>query len=166
MAESKFEQVSISELARILGVDRRTIAKRLKALGEEATLEEIIGALLSSEGIEEARRRKVMAEAEFRELKLKQEQGGLIAKSAVVQALVRVLGWYRMEVAIHLPGRIAGKLVGKTEREIATILTQELGRIFDAGRDHAAIFGSNAGSVSARRTERVRVGRPKSRAVG
>jgi len=55
--EPKYQELSISELARAMGVDGRTVAKRLAKVGSNPTLEELIGALITSEGIEEARRR-------------------------------------------------------------------------------------------------------------
>lgn len=127
-----------------MGVDRRTVAKRLAKVGNNPTLEELIGALITSEGIEEARRRKVMADAQRVELRLKQEQGELVRKLEVSKTLTEFFkGLYR-ECTITAPQRIAERCEGKPAAEIREIIREEYAGIFNKLRgDWTAFSGSN-----------------------
>lgn len=142
--QSRFPELSISQLAKALKIDRRTVSKRVEHLGDEATIEEIIAALVTSEGIEEARRRKVMADAQRVELRLKQEQGELVRKLEVSKTLTEFFkGLYR-ECTITAPQRIAERCEGKPAAEIREIIREEYAGIFTKLRgDWTAFSGSN-----------------------
>ncbi len=143
--EPKYQELSISELARAMGVDRRTVAKRLAKVGSNPTLEELIGALITSEGIEESRRRKVMADAQRVELRLKQEQGELVRKLEVSKTLTEFFkGLYR-ECAITAPQRIAERCEGKPAAEIREIIRGEYSSIFEKLRGDWTAFSDSNG---------------------
>lgn len=130
-----------------MGIDRRTVAKRLAKVGPNPTLEELIGALITSEGIEEARRRKVLADAQRSELRLKVDQGDLVKKLDVSRTLTEFFkGLYR-ECTITAPQRIAERCEGKTTAEIREIIRGEYSGIFEKLRsDWTAFSGSNSQS--------------------
>lgn len=155
MPAPRFEAgISISELARILGVERETVMKRLKHLGDGATLEQIIGALCDSGSIEETRKRKLKAEASVKELELRQKQGELIPRSDVLAGLVAYFRHFRNEIAVLLPRRVANRLIGKkTEAEIISELNREIDRIFDDVRNRTDIFASAQDGNSAAQSD-------------
>ena len=143
MAEAKYGTVSISELARALGIDRRTVVKRLEPLGSEATLEEIIAALITSNGIEESRRLKIEAEAKRLQLKLQAEQGRLLPKEKVILELVRVFKSLHDHFFLVQPREIAQLVAGKSEKETVKLIREYNATFFKRIRsDYTSLFGS------------------------
>lgn len=141
--QSRFPEISISRLAAALKVDRRTVAKRLEHLGDEATLEQVIAALVTSEGIEEARRRKTQAEAKRVELKLQQEQGELVAKREVEKELIAIFKALYNQCVVVVPQRVAERCVGKGITEVQTAIQREYGATFDQLRNDWRYFSSS-----------------------
>lgn len=128
-----------------MGIDRRTVAKRLAKVGPNPTLEELIGALFTSEGIEEARRRKVLADAQRSELRLKVDQGDLVKKLEVSKTLTEFFkGLYR-ECTITAPQRIAERCEGKPAAEIREIIREEYAGIFNKLRSDWTTFSNGNG---------------------
>lgn len=143
--QSRFPEISISRLATALKVDRRTVSKRLEHLGDEATLEQVIAALTTSEGIEEARRRKTMADAQRVEIRLKQEQGELVKRLEVSKTLTEFFkGLYR-ECTITAPQRIAERCEGKPAAKIREIIREEYAGIFNKLRGDWTAFSNGNG---------------------
>lgn len=138
--------MSISALARLCGRDRATVTKCLKDVepAEEKSKEKLyrlkdaIPAIVAGADAEmdEAKLRKMQAEAELKELGLKREQGEVVEVKEVrgyAQALVQGL---HQRVAVRMPGEIAPQLYkAESSAQITEILQHELGRLFNELRD-------------------------------
>lgn len=137
---------SMSELSDLTTLDRATVRKRLKDIEAQGgaqnaktyTLEVALPALIAgaSAEMDEARLRKVKADAELKELDVKREQGEVVEVREVrgyAQALVQGL---HQRVAVRMPGEIAPQLYkAESSAQITEILQHELGRIFNELRD-------------------------------
>lgn len=140
------EPLSISKLAELCGLDRATVAKRLKEVEPEREerklklyrLEAALPALIAgaSAEMDEAKLRTAQADAELRELRLQREREDVVEVKEVrnyAQALVRGI---HQRVAVQMPGLLAGQLYkAESAAQITEILQRELGRTFNELRD-------------------------------
>lgn len=137
---------SISELAKLCGLDRATVAKRLKDVepGHEEpkkklfALDAALPPLIAgaSAEMDEAKLRKAQADAEMGELRLQRERAEVVEVKEVrtyAQALVRGI---HQRVAVQMPGLLAAQLYkADSAAQITEILQRELGRTFNELRD-------------------------------
>lgn len=142
------EKVSISELERVTGKNRATIAKKLaglpfdtgfkgskeydrrSALALIVTDDEVGGDGLNGHAIG-AKARREIAEADRAELRVAQIRGELVNADrmrSLAAELVKTL--YQRIVRVE-PAIIAGKSVGKSAIEIETIIRENLAAVFN-----------------------------------
>jgi hypothetical protein len=143
--------LSISALARLCGRDRATVVKCLKEVepAEEKAKEKLyrlkdaIPAIVAGADAEmdEAKLRKMQAEAELKELNLKREQGEVVEVTEVrayAQALFRSV---QQRMAVRLPRDIAPQLYkAESAAQITEVLQRESGRVFNELRDDHTRF--------------------------
>lgn len=151
-------ELSISYLSEVTGLDRRTVSDRLSGLDpENARIEDIFACLITSQGIEEARRRKLHAEAERTELRLQTEKGRLVEREQVTDELVELWKTVYDQVVVLMPRRIAERAYGKSEVEIAAVISETYAEVFDAiaSNFHDFFEGAAPGDSGADQGERV-----------
>lgn len=142
------ELYSISQLAKLCGLDRATVTKRLAEVevtdgakgAKTYALAVALPALISGESTEmdEAKLRKMQAEAGMRELDLERERGEVVPAKEVADYTLRLFRGMHNRVAVQFPRRIAGQLYkAESAAQITEILQRELGRDFnDLRSDH------------------------------
>lgn len=162
---------SVSALARMMGVDRRTLAARLRdveplksdARGKLYRLSDAIQGFISqplqgAEAVELAgvRGRKLAAETELTEMKLQKQRGELVQSADVRSDLTAALRDLYNRLAVVMPQQLGPRLKAKTARQAEAILRAEVERVFAefrseyarylAERDEAAGAGDGAGA--------------------
>lgn len=146
MTQATGELYSISALARLCGRDRATVVKCLKDVKpvEERTKEklyalgEAVPAIIAGADAEmdEAKLRKVQAEADLKELDLKRETGEVVSVKEVRNYAQTLVQGIHQRIAVRMPGEISPQLYkAESSSQIAEILQHELGRIFNDLRD-------------------------------
>lgn len=149
MNEAADQQLySISKLADLCKLDRATVVKRLKdveptsgAKGAKTyALDAALPALIAGERTEmdEAKLRKMQAEADLKELDFKREQGEVVDVNAVADYALRLFKAMHNRLAVQLPRSIAAQLYkAESAPQITEILQREVGRTFnDLRSDH------------------------------
>lgn len=142
----KPDTYSISALSRITGLDRATITKRLEDVEHTAGpkgaktygLEDAIPALIAGESTEldEAKLKKLQAEAELREMEVKRERGELLPADEVRDYATRLFKSLHNRIALRFPREAAKSLYkAESQAQITEILRRDLGRIFNEIRD-------------------------------
>lgn len=137
---------SISELATLTGLDRRTVAKRLKEVpaGEGSkgaklyALADALPVLIAGESSEmdEAKLRKTQADANLRELEFRREQGEVVEVKEVMNYTLNLFKGVHNRVAVRFPREIAQTVYkADSAAQMTEILQRELGRIFNELRD-------------------------------
>jgi transcriptional regulator with XRE-family HTH domain len=136
---------SISALARMAGVDRRTLAARLEGVtplesgpkGKLYRLSDVVQCFITQPlqgeddpALAEARGRKLEAEAGLAELKLKRERGEVVSQADVRSDLADFLRGFHTRFAVTLPQQLGPRLQGKTAKEAEEILRAEVEREF------------------------------------
>jgi transcriptional regulator with XRE-family HTH domain len=152
MSKNVNDLLSLSQLARLCGLDRATVTKRLKDVPPDDEqpkkklyrLESALPALIAGANAEMdgAKLRKIQADADLRELELKRERGDVISVRDVrnhAQALVRGL---HQRAAVRMPTEIAPALYkAESPAQVTEILQRELGRLFnDLRDDHTSLL--------------------------
>lgn len=140
------ELYSISQLARLSALDRATVTKRLD--GVECTegargaktyaLAAALPALIAGESTEmdEAKLRKVQAEAGMRELDLERERGEVVSVKEVADYALRLFKAIHNRLGIRFPREIAQQLYkAESPAHVTEVLQRELGRIFNELRE-------------------------------
>lgn len=150
MSDLGDNQISISALARLTGLDRATVVKRLTELAPVSdranerlySLSSALRELLRTAGsdYDSARTQKVKAEAELAELELAKERGDVLPSEAVRTTLTEL--WQRVyrRCAVQLPDALLPQF-RKTDSDAhkVAIVRGELQQIFDElRRDHPA----------------------------
>ncbi|MET0650195.1 MAG: DUF1441 family protein [Pyrinomonadaceae bacterium] len=136
---------SISALARMAGVDRRTLASRLAGVtplesgpkGKLYRLSDVVQNFITQPlqgeddpALEEARRRKLEAEAGLAELKLQKERGEVVQSADVREDLVEVIRSLHTRLAVTMPQQLGPRLQAKTAQQATALLSAEVGRVF------------------------------------
>lgn len=135
--------MSISALHRETGLDRQTIAERLdkanlepeltargaKLYDKDAALEILLDGE-TVQGEEQAKRRKLNADAEKAEINVRKLRGELVDVSAMKQAAGELIKTLYQRIVRVEPNIIAGKCVGKNAIEIEVIVREQLGLVF------------------------------------
>lgn len=139
--EPKRELLSISALSEQYGIDRATVRKRLrdiepvevKAKEKLYDAEEVAELLLAKdEDYEKLKRRKMQAEAELKELELRERLGEVASVDEFKDVVQKIFGNLHKRVAVQTPRKISGKLLNaNSQSDIAEILRRELGQAFD-----------------------------------
>ncbi len=136
---------SISALARMAGVDRRTLAARLEGVtppesgpkGKLYRLSDVVQSFIAqplqaeeAEEFQQARGRKLEAEAGLAELKLQKQRGEMVPSDDVRADLVEVIRSLYTRLAVTLPQQLAPRLQAKTAKQAEEILRVEVERVF------------------------------------
>ncbi|HWT00206.1 MAG TPA: DUF1441 family protein [Pyrinomonadaceae bacterium] len=138
--------LSISQLAKLCGLDRATVTKRLEAVpsapGEKGAklylLSEALPALIAGESSEmdDAKLRKTQAEADLKELEYRREQNEVVEVKEVADYALRLFKAINNRVAVRFPREIAAQVYKAESPAHATeILQRELGRLFNELRE-------------------------------
>lgn len=146
MVPDKDTLYSISELAKLSGLDRATVTKRLAEVPFEEgaknaktyALDEALPALIAGESAEfdAAKLRKMQAEAGLRELDLERERGEVLSTAEVADYTLRLFKGVQNRIGLRFPREIAQQLYkAESAAQITEILQRELGRIFNDLRD-------------------------------
>lgn len=146
---------SVSALARMMGVDRRTLASRLRDVtpvksGSREKLYRLSDAVqgfisqplqgLDAQEFQEARGRKLEAEAGLAELKLRKERGEVVSHADALSDLADVIRSLHRQLTQAMPQRLAPTLSRvKSPGRVAELLREEAERVFaELRREHAA----------------------------
>jgi transcriptional regulator with XRE-family HTH domain len=162
---------SMSALARMAGVDRRTLAARLEGVrplesgpkGKLYRLSDVVQCFISQPlqgeddpALLEARRRKVEAEAGLAELKLKRERGELEDRRAVAADFHEMIREFHTRFTVTVPQRLGSRLrVATSAREAEEILRVELEREFQEFRTEQAQYLEGWDEAEGLKTEEV-----------
>lgn len=146
-------QVSISQLAQLTALDRATVAKRLDAADIPSAkglkgaktygLAAALPALIAGERTEmdEAKLRKVRAEADTKELELERERGEVLSVREVRDYLQDLFKRLQQRTAVQMPRDISAQLYkAESAAQITDTLQRELGRIFNDLRSNHQSF--------------------------
>jgi hypothetical protein len=150
----EFEELSIKAIAERVGLDRATCKSRLDQHGYEPVREEAklkvyrfdaeMEAKLTEQNFKltEAKTRKEIADAEMKELKLREAKGELVAVDEVMDLIGRLFNAMFQDLAVRQPARLANKLFkAKTTADVAKILRADTNRVFSIlGDDHEKIL--------------------------
>jgi transcriptional regulator with XRE-family HTH domain len=145
---------SISALARMAGVDRRTLASRLEGVtplesgpkGKLYRLSDVVRNFITQPlqgeddpALQELRARKLTAETELAELKLRRERGELEDRREVAADYHNAIREFYTRFTVAVPQRLGPRLrVAQSAREAEEILRVELEREFHEVRaEHA-----------------------------
>jgi transcriptional regulator with XRE-family HTH domain len=149
---------SVSALARMMGVDRRTLASRLEGvspLGQRSReklyrLSDAVQGFVAMplQGAEEteelraSRQRKSAAEASLLELKLGRESGELLPRREVADHAFRLVKAMQQRLGVRLPREISAQLYrAESEAQVAQVLGKEVERAFrELRQDHEAFL--------------------------
>lgn len=148
-AEEQF--YSISQLAKLTGLDRATVVKRLEGVphaeGAKGAKTYRLAAALpplikgQSSAYDEAELRKMEAEADLKEHKLAVEQQQYVPVKDVRDYATRLFQGIHRALAVQFPHEVAATLYkAESQAQIEEILKRELGRRFNGLRDNHKRF--------------------------
>jgi len=156
MAARSGKTASISALHRRTGLSRATIAERLdrakvkpainkpreKLYDEELATAALMGGNGRESGLNEARRKKTIAEAARITLKLQRERGDLVPLNEIRDQLFQFIKAMHTRIARRYPRENARRLRKcRSEADLAHTLEVDLGLIFEElKRDYPQIF--------------------------
>lgn len=149
-----FEELSIKAIAERCNLDRATTKARLDKYGftpirEEAKLtlyrfDAEMEARLTEQNykLTEAKTRKEIADAEMKELKLREARGELVPVDEMMDSIQKLFNAMFQDLAVRQPGRLSTKLFkAKTTTDVAQILRTDTNRVFANLRsDHEKIL--------------------------
>jgi hypothetical protein len=148
MAKAADKLYSLSELAKVTTLDRATVAKRLDGVAhlegakgaKMYALCDALPALIAGESSEmdEAKLRKMQAEAAMKEMELQREQGLVVEVKEVKSYALDLFKRLHNRIGTRFPREIAAQLYkAESPAQITEVLQRELGRIFnDLRSDH------------------------------
>lgn len=142
--EKKEELYSISALARGFDLDRATVRDRLekaevqpvsiKAKEKLYRLEDVED-ILAQDELEEAKLRKIQAEADLKEHDLQIKRGEFASVAEFTEIVQKIFGRLHKKLAVQMPGRIALRLHNaNSSADVAALLKQEISKEFDGLR--------------------------------
>lgn len=136
-------RMSIAALHRETGLDRTTIAEKLAKAGIEPELtsknaklyniDEALAVLTGGTAVtgeEQAKRRKMAADAEKAEINVRKLKGELVSVDSMKQAAGELIKTLYQRIVRVEPNIIASKCVNKTAVEIEVIVREQLGLVF------------------------------------
>jgi hypothetical protein len=137
---------SISQLAKLSKLDRATVTKRLELVESTSgakgakcyTLAAALPALIAGERTEmdEAKLRKMEAEADLKELEYKREQEQVVEVKDVHNYILQLFKGVHNRIGLRFPREIAQQLYkAESPAQITETLHRDLGRIFNELRD-------------------------------
>lgn len=153
----KGELLSLTQLAARLHINRGTLSRKLSGLGhvsgpKGARLYPVaeVEALLDEEKdpeLKEARLRKLRAEAELAELRLKRERGEVAPVREFVTHNINIFRAWRQRLAVQLPREISHQLHrAESADHVAQILRAEADRMLSEFRgDHLGFIKGTEG---------------------
>jgi hypothetical protein len=148
MAARTEKPYSLSELAKVTTLDRATVTKRLAEVpyvegakgAKMYELADALPALIAGESSEmdEAKLRKMQAEANIKELDYQREQGLVVEVREVKSYALDLFKRLHNRIGVRFPREIAAQLYkAESANQITDVLQRELGRIFnDVRSDH------------------------------
>lgn len=136
---------SITALSKKFKLDRATVRERLeaaeilpritKAKEKLFHLDDVEVVLAQSE-LNEAKLRKLDAEAELKQLEVKKKLGEYASVAEFTEVVQQIFGRLHKKLAVQMPGRIANKLHNaNSAADVAAILKAELGKEFNELRN-------------------------------
>ena len=140
------ETFSISQLAKLAKLDRATVTKRLEKVvstgGAKGAklydLSDALPALILGERTEmdEAKLRKMQAEADLKELEYRREQEEVVEVKEVRSYTLQLFKGVHNRIALRVPREISQQLYkAESPAQITEVLQRELGRNFNELRD-------------------------------
>lgn len=157
--ETPQDLYSLRQLASILKVDRNRLAGKVRAvesfpgpnrsrLYSLAAVEGLLGAD-SDPALDEARRRKLLAEAELAELKLGRERGELLEQRCVQGRLIAVFRAFRTRLCVTWPLQLAAQLHrAESAEQVGQVLRLEAERMMgEFRRDHLRFIDEAGGAA-------------------
>jgi uncharacterized protein DUF1441 len=137
---------SISQLTALTKLDRATVTKRLEGVafaeGTKGahlyTLSDALPALIKGESkaMEDAKLRKMQAEAELKQHELAIERGEYLSVKDVESQYVKECQWLYNRLIAQLPQELATQLYkAESAAQIAEVLKHDLGRILNEWRE-------------------------------
>jgi hypothetical protein len=137
---------SISALARMAGVDRRTLASRLEGVtpleagpkGKLYRLSDVVRNFITQPlqgeaedpALQGLKARKLEAETGLAELKLKRERGELVDYRETLEDFMGDLRRLHLQFTVTMPERLGPRLRAKTAAQATQILREEMEREF------------------------------------
>lgn len=157
---------SLSALAKMMGVDRRTLAARLAGVSplKQSSREKLYRLsdavrgfiAMPLQGAEEtdvlraSRQRKSAAEAGLAELKLGRESGELMPQREAFAHAFKLFRAMHVRLGVRLPREIAGQLYrAQSEAQVSDVLRREVERAFDELKADQEAFISRAEEAAA-----------------
>lgn len=141
VAENDLFLLSISALSRKFKLDRATVRERLdaaeikpKTTREKEKLYHLddVEIVLSQSELNEAKLRKLDAEAELKELEVKKKLGEYASVAEFTETVQKIFGRLHKRVVVQLPKRIAGRLHNaNSSAEVMAALETELAKEFN-----------------------------------
>jgi Protein of unknown function (DUF1441) len=140
------ETYSISQLAKLAKLDRATVTKRLESVASTSgaknaklyTLHDALPALIMGERTEmdEAKLRKMQAEADLKELEYAREREEVVEVKEVLSYTLQLFKGVHNRIALRFPREISQQLYkAESPAQITEVLQRELGRTFNELRD-------------------------------
>jgi hypothetical protein len=145
MAKAVTQVFSISALAKLTGLDRATVAKRLDGVSftegakgaKSYRLEDSLPPLISgqSSAYDEAELRKLQADAKLREHKLAVEEGKYVPIAEVESERVKEVQWLNNRL-MRLPREAATQLFkSESPEQLEEVLRHQLGIVLNEWRE-------------------------------
>lgn len=132
---------SISALSRKFKLDRATVRERLEkaeikphSAKQKEKLYHLddVEIVLSQSELNEAKLRKIDAEAELKELELKRKSGEYASVAEFTEITQKIYSRLYKKLAVQLPARIASRLHNaNSSSEVADLLKREISKEFD-----------------------------------
>lgn len=133
-------RVSISDLSRLTGLDRATVAKRIGDLDptpgpKNSALYQLAEALPRLFGddaaLDDFKSRKIAAEAELKEMERDELLGKIAPVDQFTEVLIRIFSSMYQQIAVRYPVEASAKLAkAKTSTAVATIMRKDFAAIF------------------------------------
>lgn len=132
---------SITALSKKFVLDRATVRDRLDEAGiqpvsvkakEKLYHLDDVEIVLSQSEMNEAKLRKIEAEAELKELELKIKSGDYASVAEFTEIVQRIFGRLHKKLAVQLPGRVANRLHNaNSSADVAALLKTEITKEFN-----------------------------------
>lgn len=143
-SESNPFHYSISALSRKFKLDRATVRERLETAEikpvavkakEKLYLLDDVQIILSQSEMNEAKFRKLDAEADLKELELQVKRGEYASVAEFTEIVQKIFGRLHKKLAVQMPGRIALRLHNaNSSSDVSDLLKAEINKEFDALR--------------------------------
>lgn len=133
-------KLSATRISEVTGMDSRTVKKKLELLSPEWDEYELLSALKGPTKSETSRADKLKTEAALKRLSLEERKGNLIRRSQAHKEFTAAIQGLYAQLFSVMPKRLAGQLVGKNEKEIRSLLSQEIRQVFENARNNHTTY--------------------------